>query len=425
MNIKTVARGIRKPVRLQNDDSPVGAEMLPPPIRRPAKRPSVHEDETEASAAEQTMRQQSAAASQRSGEHNHQQQKKKSRPVTASEDFVVGESESSDTVSESVALSSVGNGAARTSVSESADFSVDSSAEVSLIDSMINMHISEHGNSDGAVSSSHRPQAPPIRPSGPSGRGGGGRGPAGAVARPDPNHCPACKVQFTHLHADNSRQQIDTGTTKMSNAREDKVRKAVVKNTTDRYRTIFNVESVLRGVVLDAQLLPLILEMHQYLIEFPCTKHGIPHSKWDLRMLVTHFNEHTFDPIRILLRELKRIEEALTDIHARRIVPDPANPAQRVYDYRSATATHKLASAQHKICEEIVKYQRSKDDNLAQAVFALATAISKNKRESTVSTDPRMAAGTTAVGGDAARTVGKLADAAVGSAYNELAISGY
>ncbi len=184
-------------------------------------------------------------------------------------------------------------------------------------------------------------------------------------------------------------------------------------------------------MISDEQLIPLLLELHRELIENVLRQHpGIKFHPWTHRMLTTHYNidnEHIFDPIRELVRDLRTTRKAMTAMEARFLVPDPDNPAQRVFDHRTLTAYDKYSTRKEKLLKAIQDQHKAKEENLTQAVFALVSEISHRTKDNArqITHDTRMAAGTMVVGGDTARSAGKSLSTAVGTAYDFYAFSGY
>jgi hypothetical protein len=192
----------------------------------------------------------------------------------------------------------------------------------------------------------------------------------------------------------------------------------------------------LRGVVADEQLLPILLELHQDLIERVLRKYPqIRFVPWTLRILQTHYNvdnEHIFDPIRELARDLRQVRKAIGAVESRYLVPDPDNPAQRIIDHRALSTFDKLSRRKEQLLTKLQDLHRSKEENLTDSIFALVSEISRSTKDGgasngmlQITTDPRSAAGTTAVGGDTMRSSGRQTETATGTAYNFYAISGF
>ena len=264
------------------------------------------------------------------------------------------------------------------------------------------------------VSSAHRPAAaPPAASSG----------------------CAICREQYESLSDDNPAvaEAVDAraGGVKTT-ARNSKARSAIQQAMSNRYVMIFRAEAILRGVIGDEQLIEIMLQMHRRLIEDRLRERpDIVFTPWTVEMLRTHYNpanRHFFDKIRSTSAELARAERMLTLIESQTMVPDANNPGYLVLDKGAVGSLERWSSHKLKVVRELDKMNREKEEDLAAAVFTLVSSIEKMARDANsmnVLRDPRTAAGTVAVGGDALRSANIGSANAIGSAYDFYAMSGY
>ena len=253
-----------------------------------------------------------------------------------------------------------------------------------------------------------------------------------------PDQCPVCFEQF-HLQFELLAQTQDAAAVSSKSSKgvsDNKVKSAIMRRTADRYKMLFRTECVLRGQIPDEILLPLLLDMHQQMIERVLRKHpSIKFVPWTLRILQNHFNinnGHIFDPIRETVSDLKDTRKAIDDVKSRLKVPDPDNPAQMIIDHRSVASFERLSKRKEALVTKIIELHKSKEENLTDAIFTLVTEIARCNDGGAnttgalqIMTNPRMSAGTTAVGGDTMRSTGKQASIASGTAFDFYAISGY
>ena len=251
-----------------------------------------------------------------------------------------------------------------------------------------------------------------------------------------PNYCPVCREQFT-CYFEQNRQTTNAaaaaaGKKSSKGVREEKVRSSIMKSTADRYKLLFRIECVLRGIVADEQLLPMLVELHQSLIELTLRKHpSIVFVPWTVRILSTHYNidnGHIFDPIRQLMRDLARVNKAIDAVDSRYLVPDPDNPAQRILDYRALDRLDKLTKRKEGILVKLQELHSAKDENLTDSIFTLVSELTRRSRDSLqasqMTSNPRMAAGALAVGGDMMRSV-TAQGGAVGTAEDFYMLSAF
>lgn len=226
-----------------------------------------------------------------------------------------------------------------------------------------------------------------------------------AHMRSNIDRCGVCREQLSSMFDDNRAQDeaVDTGGAK-STKKQAKARSAMQSSISDLYRVIFQVEEVLRGLIDDATLLPLLLKLHRDLIETQASDNYVDVVPWTIEMLRDHFHPvhgHTFDKIRETQHSLKLIKQTMCAVANSVTRPDPNNPAVQTVDHRAAAAHTSIASTHARLVRELANLHARKDERLADAVFRLISAIEKREPEvERISRDPRAAAGTVAAGGD-------------------------
>jgi len=442
------------------------ARSMPPPppmSKRPRLRPPTVGDETEeSSAAESAMRQRNTTSMSSARPIQHIQTPSALRSNRGSEgsyrpgrgdddDDITSSSssfQSSPALSGSLPRERMQNGAVRSRVSGGGN---DDGSERSSVDRLVQQALRDQQANNNAtnqrpasaltVGAQSRAITAPSAAAAPAVAGGAVRPPL-PVARPSaamPDQCPVCFEQF-HLQYEMLKQSQDATAAANSKTSEgvrgEKVKSAIMRRTSDRYKMLFRTECVLRGQIPDEILLPLLLDMHKHLIERVLVKYPrIKFVPWTLRILQNHFNinnGHIFDPIRETASDLKDTRKAIDDVKTRLKVPDPDNPAQMIIDHRAVMSFERLSKRKEALVTKIIELHKSKEENLTDAIFTLVTEIARcNEGGSNtmgalqIMTNPRMAAGTTAVGGDTMRSSGKQASIATGTAFDFYAISGY
>jgi len=285
------------------------------------------------------------------------------------------------------------------------------------------------------VSSMHPPGAAPAL-SLPQPPGGGGSSCAppslaalvhgGAAVAPPYRACPVCSERFESLHNESRARSAGD--------RSDKARTALQQTIVDRYALIFSIETTLRIYLNDDQLLPLLLQLHQRMIERPAREHGIGFQAWTLHDLQTHFNRynpHIFDPVREVRVAQALVREAMFAVHPHLIQPDPNMPGQTEVNRSAVTALSNLMTQNAKLVTTISKMQTSCGaESASSAIFSLVSTIQRLGGNSSgvdeaVLHNPILAAGTMVTGGTATQgtqTSKNVVDTAGATMYN---ISGY
>lgn len=249
---------------------------------------------------------------------------------------------------------------------------------------------------------------------------------AGAVST-----CPICREQFQSVFDDNRSmaESVDARASGVkSTARNAKARSAIRDLVTNRHKMIFQAESIVRGRMHDDHIIDFMLEARQRMIEDHLAAYDIPFVPWTAAALRAHFdprNEHVFDEVREIKNELRSTRDAITRLERCCFLTDPNNPARMVYDPKAITALHKMAGHKMKLITALGKALRNTDEDVAGAMYAMTSALTQKTNDGAAEMvrDPRTAAGTVAVGGDALRSAG--AKQSVGTAQDMYNISGY
>lgn len=245
--------------------------------------------------------------------------------------------------------------------------------------------------------------------------------------------CPICFEQFqSHYNGNRTmRTSVDAAAAGIqTTVRAAKANSAMQSNVTDLYQVVFKCEVILRGVIDDDdQLLRLILQLHQAIIEKPLKKRNIAYKPWDLLMLKQHFHPekgHIHDEIRTKKKEKMRMINLMGVADSHLEEPDPDNPGQMKFNFQAAKVVIQASAHKVKLVESITKLIKAKEEDLPAAMFALRSQLARmTAADDEVVRDPRMAAGTMAVGGDTLRSANLSASTAIGSAQTMYRLSGF
>ena len=237
-------------------------------------------------------------------------------------------------------------------------------------------------------------EVPPPTPSG----GNGGAAPVAVV----PADCPVCAEQIQHVYEE-SRQR--------SSGQQAKARSAAQQMLVERYRMVFGVENFLRAYWTDNQLLPLLLALHQHVIEKPAREQGFDFVPWTLALLKRHFNPrdpHMLDPIREMRNCQALFRTAIFSSYDHLFEQDPANPANTVVNSKAASAMTAFTEKNMKLLATIRKMQTENDENIANAMFTLVSTLKRvaglEGVDEEMLRNPHLAAGTVVAGGSSIRT---------------------
>jgi hypothetical protein len=249
---------------------------------------------------------------------------------------------------------------------------------------------------------------------------------AAVPAAPEPYECPVCCERFESLYNESRARNA-------ANGRENKARSAVQQTIINRYAVIFSIETTLRSYLSDAQLLPMLLRIHQVTIEKPAREHQIKYQPWSLQILQRHFdpaNPHIFDPVRELRINQHCARQAMLSMRAHLIEPDPNNPGMMAVNRTAVSSFNSLMAQNAKMISAISKHQSCADESVSNAVFALVSTVRRLGGNSEAADDdvlhnPTQAAGTMAVGGSATQAVTASSGALAEAASNMYKISGF
>jgi hypothetical protein len=251
--------------------------------------------------------------------------------------------------------------------------------------------------------------------------------------RVSPDRCPVCRESFRIYYeqqnverAQAASRAADTGTT-------ERARAAVLSNgetISDQYKKIFRFEDLVTGMMNDNDIIHNMVLMHRALIEKPAQKLGLRYTPWTHEMLREHFdvaNEHIFDPIREIQRNLRMTRELSAEIRQACMVPDPDNPARRVADSKAIQSFERIVKEHRASIQELKRNMQSRHNSagLQAAMMQLVGTIGGLAERDTLRTNPRVAAGTMERGGDALRTAGKSTSQIGGTQADLYALSGF
>lgn len=254
--------------------------------------------------------------------------------------------------------------------------------------------------------------APPTKPSAPP--------PAAAPPAPAPTaaaasgvsaaqrDCPACQQWFRIQFEDhqNGRRQGSSASKRVQHAQLE-----TGNDVQEQYRRLFQIETLLRGQREDREIIQLMVAFHRERIEIPMRENGMECPVWTSSMLAEHFdvrNRHTFDKIRNLQIHLDQTRENAEAASKQCFFPDPNNPARKLINPRAVGAYEKLTKLHIAILDKMEAYQAEKGDDLASALFSVASAVRGIGMREAVVTNPRIAAGAMERGGDMRSTAKKV-----------------
>jgi hypothetical protein len=254
--------------------------------------------------------------------------------------------------------------------------------------------------------------APAPPPPAGAAHGGGGAGAPG---------CPICRESFRILQAESAahaaEEEAEAGATAAPKKKRKRQTAAVAQVGTDGadvYKTVFEFEEVMRGVMPDDQICTEMLWLYREFVYKPLTKIGIQCDVWTYGQLLQHFdvnNGHIVDPVRTLIMSIRDTIQLKKKVHAFCERPDAARPGQKFIDYKAVTCYEKLAKLNILEFAKFAAHFDNRRDNNSAVVRSLVSVLSKAHVREAVTTDSRVAAGAIMQGGDAARTVGVKAKA--------------
>lgn len=237
-----------------------------------------------------------------------------------------------------------------------------------------------------------------------------GRAPAVPVHLPGPgasSQCAVCREQFQQVFENNlPAANPEEGTT----ARASKAQSAIREMIANRYEMIFQVEAAFRGRTHDDNIIDCMLDMHRSMVEVPSRTFGLGYTVWTAAILREHFdpmNEHMFDEVREIKTDLRNVRRVLDYISRHCLVPSAANAAHLLVDTRMTLLMTRLSTHKVKLLSQLGKTLRTKDHQIANVIHnALGVLKQQDSADGgdRVMSDPNMAAGTLAAGGDAMRS---------------------
>lgn len=247
--------------------------------------------------------------------------------------------------------------------------------------------------------------------------------------------CPVCFEQVAIEHARVQAMQAGgeiegVSARAMESIRSTKARTATVGSVTKRYEMLFSLYDALRVTTNNSQLYPMMLQLHQMLIEEPLRSVGEPYTVWTLVALRTHFHPvtgHVFDNVQHTKVDLASVISTLDKLEESLFVRNPANPAQDLPHTKAISNKVQLIALKQKLVDKLSRVAMSTAQDNKAAIFSMMTLVqgATNDGARQLLQNPQAAAGTLQKGGDLARTAGKSRDTAVGTAHDMHALSGY
>jgi hypothetical protein len=190
-----------------------------------------------------------------------------------------------------------------------------------------------------------------------------------------------------------------------------KARTAAQQLVIDNYRIVFAAESFMRAYMADSQLLPILLELHQRIIEGPLRAQNEFFIPWSLPLLKRHFDPrapHIFDPVRAMRYSQSLVLQNMAQMNEHIFEPDPANPAHQAVNAKAVAGLNAFIEKNIKLVATLRKMQTENDENASTAMFALVSTIKRigglQGVDEEILRNPQMAAGTMVAAGSAIRT---------------------
>jgi len=259
-----------------------------------------------------------------------------------------------------------------------------------------------------------------------------------AAAQPPPPHasserCAVCRESFRIFHEAQNAQRAQAASRANDTKETARARSAVLSNgetISDQYKKIFRFEELMSGMMNDNEIIHSMVMLHRELIEKPAQKLNLRYQPWTHAMLAEHFdvaNEHIFDPIREMQRDVRMTRRLAAEVERSCLVPNPDNPAQRIVDAKAVGALEKVLKEKRSSIQALEKSMQKRRDTagLQGAMMQLVGVIGGLAQRDTMRVNPRIAAGTMERGGDALRTVGKSASQIGGTQADLYALSGF
>ena len=230
---------------------------------------------------------------------------------------------------------------------------------------------------------------------------------AAAAAAPPPapaalDSCPVCSEKFKSLY------DVQGGGRSGGGDRASKARSAVQQSIVDYYAIIFSVESTLNQYIGDDQLLPMLLKLHQVLVERRAREYGIAYVPWTLDMLRRHFDgsrPHIFDAMREMRSNQAYVKEAMAEMRRHIIEPDPDNPGFMTVNRTAINGLNAFVSQNSRLISTIAKLQGKGDESMVNCVFGLISTLQRigdlGGTDERMLHEPQQAAGTMQMGGTA------------------------
>ena len=213
--------------------------------------------------------------------------------------------------------------------------------------------------------------------------------------------CPICYERITPLY-----EEAQTSGAK--------ARSAVQEKIINQHTLIFSTESALRGRMRDEELLPILLQLHQRLIEKPARENQLTHNVWTLADLQRHFdprNPHIFDEVREIKNAQHLVRGAMHDVRPHVLEQDPNSPGSLMVCKAGVSALSNLAAQNAKLTSQLVRMQTAAEKSVSDAIFSLVSTVRRaanvNGLDQALLREPALAAGTMMTGETAVQSAVK------------------
>lgn len=225
-----------------------------------------------------------------------------------------------------------------------------------------------------------------------------------------PNMCPLCEETTTFVDQGAKRRAVAQAALSNPNLTLQQRRKEANKlalraqaDLTDGdqrcHEVIYKIESNLRVLIADERIFRLIQVIRQALVEKHLDFYKIPHVKWTMAMIRTHYSpasHHFYQPLRQTKFELDMAETQVVRAF-------DATYQGGSYDFRGFRAFKDMVACAQSSRDKVDAYLNLTQTSTADAIRVLASAIYKlttNDNAVRLLQDPETAAGRPPTGGD-------------------------
>lgn len=225
-----------------------------------------------------------------------------------------------------------------------------------------------------------------------------------------PSMCPLCEETTTFTDQGAKRRAVAQASLANPNLTLQQRRKEANKlalraqaDLTDGdqrcHEVIYKIESNLRVLIADERIFRLIFVIRQALVEKHLDFYKIPHVKWTMAMIRTHYNpasHHFYQPLRQTKAELDLAETQVVRAF-------DATYQGGSYDFRGFRAFKDMVQCAQAARDKVDAYLNLTQTSTSDAIRVLASAIYKlttNDNAVRLLQDPETAAGRPPTGGD-------------------------